>query len=334
MPTAGNALIQYEAGQSVVAMVELSDDGDHKIYNSADALWSDRSGYEPDVKPNGLVSGGKVTPESSSTNDQVDVAALVCYLAGVSTEVGAAADNAITRGTTKEMTIHSVTVTAAGAIAIVDGTEGDSLVETRDAAGGPPLIAVDAIEIAQIRVTTKAAAAVKASEIFEVVGTHRERYDFPTWEIDHARVADQVIGLAGITLNSALPLIHTGSVSKKVFASYNEPQFAEIPNSSDFVPPETAHSVSSTEIYGSVRGATSKSLAQGSFTAHLRDGISDGLLTLKDEKLWFKFKQDRLKNPYILTHGTLGIKRTFPAGASIVAACTVSAEKTSAEVTG
>ncbi|MBE9533901.1 MAG: hypothetical protein IMF03_02795 [Proteobacteria bacterium] len=262
------------------------------------------------------------------------MAALSCYLAGVLTNVGAAADKTITRGITLEMTIHSVTVTAAGAIAIVDGTEGSAHVETRGAAGGPPLIDVDAIEIAQIRVTTKAAAVITANEIFEVVGTHRERYDFPTWEIDHVRVADQVLGLAGITFNSALPLIHTGPVPKKVFAAYNEPQLAEVPNSTDFVPPETSHSVSSTEIYGGVVGATSKSLGQGSFTAHLKDGISDGLLVLKNEKLWFKFKQDRLKTPYILAQGILGIARTFPAGASIVAACTVSAEKTSVEVTG
>ncbi|GAF96884.1 unnamed protein product, partial [marine sediment metagenome] len=100
----------------------------------------------------------------------------------------------------------------------------------------------------------------------------------------------------------------------------------------DFVPAETTHSVSSTEIYSGTVGATSKSLGQGSFTAHLADGISDNLLALKDEVLWFKFKQDRLKNPYVLTQGTLGIARTFPAGASIVAACTISAEEAAVDV--
>ncbi|GAG46495.1 unnamed protein product, partial [marine sediment metagenome] len=98
MPTATNALIYYEAGQSPVTMVELDDSGDHTIYNSADALWSNRSDYEPDVKPNGLATGGKVTPDT--VNNQVDVAALTCYLAGILVDdVVAAPGETIARST-------------------------------------------------------------------------------------------------------------------------------------------------------------------------------------------------------------------------------------------
>ncbi|GAF94950.1 unnamed protein product, partial [marine sediment metagenome] len=154
MPTATNALIYYEAGQSLVAMVELTD-VDRKVYKSADALWSDRSGYEPDVKPNGLATGGKVTPEASETNDEVDVAGLTCYLAGVLETVGAAADQAITRSTSAVNTyrINSITVTAAPAIAVVPGADEGvgSFTEVRGDPGGPPFIDTDAIEIAQVR---------------------------------------------------------------------------------------------------------------------------------------------------------------------------------------
>ena len=101
------------------------------------------------------------------------------------------------------------------------------------------------------------------------------------------------------------------------------------------MPPETAFSVSSKQIYGTTLGASSSSLSQGSFTAYLNDGISDGLLAGKGQNLWFKFFQNRLNaTPYIIAQGILGISRTFPAGDQIAAACTISAEVAAGEVVG
>src|SRR5512139_3103371 len=97
MSTAENAKIQYESGQDIVTFVALTDQGDHIDFRSADALWSKRSGYEPDVKPNGVATGGVVSVAVSGGNNVVDLAALTCYLAGVLTSVGADADVAITR---------------------------------------------------------------------------------------------------------------------------------------------------------------------------------------------------------------------------------------------
>ncbi len=339
MSTAENAKIQYESGQDLVSSVALTDQGDHKDFRSADPLWSNRSGYEPDVKPNGLATGGAVSAAVSGSNNMVDVAALTCYLAGVLTSVGAGADTAITRPTggspANTHNKSSITITGAGAIAVAKGTDGTAHSTTRGAAGGPPLIPVDSIEIAQIWLSSASAGVITAAEIKQVVGTHCERYDYPTWQEKRFNVSGGVIGNAGILFASALPLIHTGSVAKAVYAQYYEPAFTDVPKSSDFVPPETSHSVTSKQIYSQTLGSSSASLNQGSFTAYLEDGISDGLLGLKNDNLFFKFFQNKLNStPYILAQGKFGISRTFPAGDQITAACTISAEETAVEVTG
>ena len=344
MSTAENATIRYESGQDLVSFVALTDQGDHKDFRSADPLWSNRAGYEPDVKPNGLATGGLVIPAVSGTNNLVDVAALTCYLAGVLTSVGADTDVALTRPTGgSPVNTHnksSITITSAGAIAVVKGTDGTAFSTTRGAAGGPPLIPLASIEIAQVWLDSAAAAAIAADEIKAVIGTHVERYDYPTWEQKRFNVENGVIGNAGVLFASALPLIHSATspvvpTAKKVYAQYYEPAFADISKSSDFVPPETSHSVSSKQIYGSTLGASSASLNQGSFTAYLEDGISDGLLSLKNQELFFKFLQNRLNStPYILCQGKLGVSRSFPAGDQITAACTVSAQSAAVEVTG
>jgi len=337
MATASEGILYYEAGQDLTAFTALTDSGDHTVFNSAANLWSNKSGYTPEVYPNGLATGGVVSPGASGTKDMVDVTAFTCYLAGVLTSKVAAADNAITRGTTSECTVHSVTITTAGAIAIVNGTEGDAIVETRGAAGGPPWIPTTSIEIAQVRVTSNDTAVITAAEIKSTPGTHTEKYNFPTWVVDRARVESGVLGHAGVDMNSALPLIHsddngTATATKKIYAKFYEPDFAQVPESSDFVPAETSHSVSSTQIYGGTKGSTSSSLGQGGFTAYLEDGITDGLLSEKNSNLWFKFKPDRLKTPYVLTQGILGVSRTFPAGDSIQASCTISADTGASEV--
>jgi len=325
MANAENAKLQYEAGQTSYAVSALTDSGDATTFDSSAALFSKKSGYAPDVRPNGLITGGAVIPAVSGTNDLIDVAALTCYLAGVKTPVAADTDVAITRAvTTDTHNITSITVTSAGAIAAVSGTDGTAFSETRGAAGGPPFIPVGSIEIAQVRTTSNTAAPITSDEIFAVVGIHQERYDYPIFDIDYANAE---VGFA-----SALPLIHTGSLPKAVYASYAAPVFADVSLASDFVPAETSHSVSSTQVYGSTIGSSSSSLGQASFTAYLNDGVGDALVGLKNETLWFKFFPDRYKAPYILTQGKLGISRTFPAGDNVQAACTISAESESVEV--
>jgi len=324
MPTAENAKLQYEGGQSVTAMTALTDSGDRTRFTSAAALWSQRSGYAPVIRPNGLLTGGAVG--THATDNTVTVAAMTLNLNGVVAAVNAAAPT-ITRPATAVAKVCSVTVNASAAVAVVAGTDGATTAfsETRGAAGGPPLIPVDSVEIAQVRMTTSAAGKVAATEIYQVVGLHTERADFPLYTVAY--------DLGSVSFLSALDAIHTGPAPKKVHASYAAPIFADVALASDFVPPETTHSVSSTPIYGTTLGSASSTLGQGAFTAYLNDGVSDALVALKNQILWFKFFPDRYASPYLLTQGKLGISRTFPAGDSIQAACTISSSAAAKEVT-
>ena len=328
MPTAQNAKLEYEAGQTAYPMAEVTDSGDHITFSGSATMWSNKSGFTPTVRPNGVATGGAITIAVSGTNNMVDVAALTCYLAGTLTSVAADADVSITRPATAVAKINSITVNSSGAIAVVAGTDGSTTAfsATRGAAGGPPYIPVGSIEIGQVRLTSSTAAAIASTEIFQVVGVHTERYDYPVWKELYSSGEVEFVG--------ALPLIHTGDLPKKVYASYYAPIFSEISLSSDFTAPEVTHSVSSTQIYNTTIGSTSQSLGQGSFTAYLGDGVSDALVREKNNNLWFKFTPDRYKSPYILTQGLLGISRTFPAGDNIQAACTISAESAPVEVTG
>lgn len=325
MPTAENAKLEYESGQNSTAMSELTDSGDATNYTSAASLFSQRSGFSPVVRPDGVASGGVVIPAVAAGDDNVDVAALTLYLAGVLVSVSAGLDESITRPATAVSKINSIQITSAGAIAIIAGTDGTdtNFVETRGAAGGPPFVIVGSIEVAQVRVITNTTGVIAASEIFQVVDLHQERYDSPLFETDHA---------AGeVNFLSAIPLFHTADAPKGVYASYASPIFAEVSLASDYVPSETSHAVSSEQVYGSIIGSNSQSLNQGTFTAKLNDGVTDPIVRLKNENLWFRFYPDKYKAPFILDQGFLGVSRAFPAGSSLQAACTISATSAAIE---
>lgn len=325
MSSNSKSMLEYETGATPVAMSALTDSGDHKTFNSSASLFSELDGMSPDVRPDGVVTGGVVSVAASNSNNMVDVTALTCYLAGVLTSVSAGTDKTITRPATAVSKVCSITVTSAGAIAVVAGTDGasTSFVETRGAAGGPPFIPVGSIELAQVRVTSNTAAPITAAQIYQTIGTHREKSDYPSFKINNAS--------GTITFASALPLSHTGSLAKGVYASYASPIFLEQDFANDFKPAETTHSVSSTQVYNDTVGTSSSSLSQGGFTAILKDGITDDIISKKNQTLWFRYKQDRSKSPYILTQGKLGLSRTYGASDNPKITATISASTSSIE---
>lgn len=318
MPSNLSARLDYESGVTAFEMHALTDSGDHIEFTSSAERFSELSGNAPDIKPNGLLTGGAVIPAVAAGNNNVDVATLTCNLNGVETTVVADTDVAITRPATAVSKVNSITVNAAGAIAVVAGTDGATTAfsATRGAAGGPPYIPVDSIEIAQVRVISDIAAVINAAQIYQTVGTHQERADFPVY------TADNPTGT--VSFDSALPLIHTGDVAKKVYAEYAEPVFSEAVDAYDFVPAETTHSTGSTQVYNRTIGSSASSLNQASFNIILRDGITDNLLSKKNQNMWFRFYQDRNKLAHILTQGILGVSRTFGASDNPKAACTIS----------
>lgn len=338
MATSSNAKIQIESGQSLTSYAAMTDSGDHQTYTTAATVWSGKDGYAPSIRPNGIVSGvNLVTVSADGTNDAVDVAAFTAYSGGTLYTVNAAANTAVTRPATAVAKVCSITMTNAGAVAVVVGTDGGSTTfsETRGAAGGPPLIPVDSVEIAQVRMTSNTTADILSSEIFQVVGQHTERYDFPTWTENNigegASATTAAKKNAHVHFDAALPLIHTGPIARKVYAQYYTPTMADVSRTLDFQPVENSHSVSSTQYYGGTIASSSSSIGQGSFTALLNDGVADSLITNKDQTLTVKFYPDRNKTAYILTQGKLGLSRSFAVADQVQAQVTISSATISAE---
>ena len=320
----GASQILYEAGQTSNAFEALTDSSDQTTFEATFSPLSNKSGYEPVVGPYGLVTGGAITP-NTGTDDSVTVAALTAMMPGAT---GASATTgivsvssgnvAITRGlTTDTHNITSITVNSSGALAAVAGTDNTAFSDTRGAAGGPPLIPDGSIEIGQVRTTSVSAADVLTTEIYQVIGTHQERYDYPPYSVNYAT--------GEVTFAVALPTIHTGSIPKQVHMRGYTPIFSPIQYASDWVPAEATYSISSTATYDGPVGSSSSALGQGSFTVYnLTDGISDAFLTQKGEEVWVKFNPDRDQSTkYQLTLGVLGVSRTFAADGSKSASVTV-----------
>ena len=321
-----------ESAASAVAFFAMTDSGDHTIFTTTNKPWSQQTNYEPVIAPYGLATGGTITPAVSTTNNYVDVAALTAYMAGATgasattglLSVSAATDQSCTRGSAGNTNIiNSITVTSAGAIAVVAGTASTAFSATRGAAGGPPFIPVGSIEIGQVKFTSTAAAPVASSEISQVPGTSQELYNFPVWSTDYLN--------GKITFASALPLDHTGSVAKKVYARCATPVFAEIANVRDWKPAEETSSVNSEAYYDQTIGSASSSLSQASFTAALQDGVTDTLLAKKGQNLIFKFKPARSGNAYQLTQGILDVNRTYGVKSSAQGAFTVTPQQASVD---
>lgn len=307
----GKPIIRFEAGQTAYAFEAAVNGGDNTTFGASFSPISNAAGFEPVVAPYGLLTGGAITP--TATQNQVAVAALTASMAGAtgadaSGTISVAGGNlTITRPTGATSKVNSITVTNAGVLAMVAGTDGATTAfsEVRGGAGGPPLIPVDSIEIGQVRVVSQTAAVITTAQVYAVPGLHVERADYPVYSLDYAT--------GKIAFATVLPLIHTGAVPKKVYIRGAIPLFAPIANTSDWVPAESTYSISSTSTYDGPVGSSSSSLGQASFSAILKDGITDSVMAVKGKNIWVEFRPDRDKLlPKQLTQGILGIGRTYP----------------------
>lgn len=332
MATSENALIEVESGAGTLTpFTPLTNAGDDKVFFGG-TFWSGKSGYKPKIRPNGIVSGRNVvTPHAS--NDTVTIAAFTAFSMGVLQTV-AATSASFTRPTTDEKAcIYSVTMDSGGSISTVKGTIGadTTFSETRDAAGGPPLIPEDSVELAQIRIQSNTSAVVAASEIFQTMGTHAEYAGFPNFDVYHLGHGDQAQSSAEenahVKFQSALPRIHEGPACKKVYAEYYTPSMIEISAASDFVPAEESHSVTSTPVYRKILTSASGSVGQCQFTAYLGDGVTDAILQEVGEVITARMHPDQYEDAYTLTQGKLGVSRSYPVDAQNSAACTLTPVK-------
>jgi len=337
MATSAKAKISIETGRTLTSYVEATDGGDHQVFNIG-TVWSGYSNedtdYSPSVRPDGMVSGRNVLSIHAS-NDTITIGAFTAYSKGTEHTVTATTDT-FTRGTGPgKAKIISVTMDSAGALAIVPGEEGadTTFSAVRDAAGGPPYIPVSSVEIGQIRITSSTAGPLTAAEIFQVVGTHAQRFDYPTW--DEYNIGKGILAQSAAEKNAhvkfteAFPAVHTGGTYKGVWIQYYTPVYSELSKTMDFKPCENSPSVASTQYYNGTIASASRSLGTGGFTALMTDGISDALLNEQDKVITVKFWPDRNKSPYILTQGEIGAARSFPVADQNQVAVTIAAERAS-----
>jgi len=161
MPSASNAKVEIELGQQYHAMAAMTDSGDHQYFTiSGGTVWSGKSGFTPDVRPNGIVSGRNLL-SAGTTNDTVRIAAFTAYALGSLNTVTATSATIGRPTTAGYYQINSITMASDGSIAVVAGTShASAFSETRDASGGPPYIPVNSVELGQIRTTSSTAAAI------------------------------------------------------------------------------------------------------------------------------------------------------------------------------
>lgn len=314
---ANNAEILIENGRTLVDFHQLTDSGDRKLYTSASAQapFSRVAGFAPEIRPNGIITGGAVTAAASATNNAVDVAALTCYLAGVKVTVAVDTDVAITRAATDTHKISSITVDSTGALAVVAGVESTAFSEARGANGGPPFIPVGSIELAQVRLSSQTAAPVTPDEIYAIVGQHRELYNYPTFSVN---------SLSGeISFASAMAATHTGGAAKQIYAKFYEISFQKIDNADGFKPIEKTLSSGSQATYDGAIGSVTPGIGSGGFTVYAIDGHSNILFDNRDKEVCFKFFADRDETNYALTQGKLAFTTTYPSTGTISITATI-----------
>lgn len=336
MSQAKNGVIFMEEGSTPQGFTLMEDSGDHQIFDIAGVeLYSGDPGAV--CRANGITTGRNLLGiADSGANDVVDLAACNAFLNGVDSAIAAEVDLVIARPGGDVAKIIAITIDPTGAYAAVVGTDGADATFSAvlGAAGGPPAIPVDAIKIGEVRLTTSAAAAISADEIFQN-GDLTERAFFPTFEIDGTGrgdyAEDSAQRRAHVKFGAALPLIHTGGVPKQVFLDYADPTLTEVSRASDFTPAEESYSVSSEEYYGGVDATESSSLGTAGFSAKLLDGIADAVVAAKGKVRIFRFFPDRGKAANLVTQGRVATVRTFAVGDSKKATVTIAAPKQTVE---
>jgi len=338
MATSEKAAVYMETGHTLNAFTAMTDSGDRKTFTvSGGTVWSNYEGKTPDIRPNGVYSGRNLL-SPSATDDKIEYAGFKAYSKGVLHTI-AASNVTVTRPATAVAKISSITMTDASAIAVVAGTDGSgqTFSETRGAAGGPPEIPADSVELGQIRTIVSTTGVYTADEIFQNAGQHTEYADYPTYntnpigEGDLASVSAK--SNAHLEFDTVLPLIHASSTAKRIYIKWYAPVMTLLSKTFGFKAPEKTGSVSSKTYYNGVLATTSMSLAAGGFSAILGNGITDPVVAHANKVVTIKFYPDRNLMPFILCQGLLTTARTFPEAASNEAAITISSEHSSAGFT-
>jgi len=283
--------------QTPITVLEVDSVDGSKFVASGVEYWSASNELEVTVMPNGVVTGGVVTPGTAV--DTVDVAANTVWLNGAEVAVALSAAELLTRGTVTGFIVNAITVDNAGAVAVIAGTEFTAFSTVIDDPGGPPYIPVDSILLSLVYLTNTASAVVLSTEIKQNRGQQMEMSSYPTWNINYAQGA--------VKFTSSLPLIHTGDAPKKVYASYAAitfpTNFTELNYTDNFKVPEDVLSKSDLQFHNeqTLVDVTS-ALVGGVFdiTFNKDAGIASFMAAAKMDMRWLAAYPDKYKTPYFL----------------------------------
>ncbi len=341
MPTASNGRIDFEGAQQLVPFETMTDSGDHKVFNFSNSLVSKRAGFEPEIRPDGIVTGLNLI-EPTATQNAVAVGAFTCYLNGILKEEGETASLVVARHASLSHIVSSIVYDGTDISAVQGTGHASAHTEERGVAGGPPSIPIGSIEVGQIRYTSTTAGVVTTTDIHQSVeGGAVERYDFPLWNspncVGYGNRGKTAAKMAAfLEFYFVIPMIHGATATspptarKPVYAKYYTPEFVTIENAEEFKPAETSVSVSSKQIYRKSIGSSSTSLGAGGFTAYVNDGISDTLAKLAGELLAFRFFPDENREAHSITQGYLSVQTSYPVADQINVAVTIAAEEATA----
>ena len=340
MATSKDAKIQIELSQNYTDFEAMTDSGDNQIFTSTDSVWSGKSGFEPDIRPDGIVSGRDLITAFAGANDKISYAAFTAYIQGVLLTVASGTVATLSRPVTTDTHRKiSIILSSDGNVTAENGVGYTVFSATRGANGGPPLIPADAIELGQVWFDAIASAPVTITEIHQTASSFTEFANYPVYDTNNtgrgtkAETSAQIN--AFIKFASALPDIHDtdgyGSVGpKNVYIATYAPEFSDLARTKDFVPVRNSISVSSTTVYGGAVAGASTSIGTGSFVAMLGDGVNDAIVRESGEILTVKFFPDENKSAFILTQAACSVAQTFPADNQNQATVTMAAEKESA----
>lgn len=306
---AEDAILQAEHGFVFYDFEKGSDDGDHikYKYTHTTKLFSFLKNQAPIVRPDGVRTGLKVKPAVSLVNNDVDVEAGTAFVAGVDLIISAQTNIACTRTPAGgAFQITSIIVDSAGTVTALAGTEGSAFSTTRGAAGGPPYITVDKIELAQVKLTSNTDAVIAASEIDQNV---MERYDIPSYNIvPH----DTDLAQSIVKMLTALDLRHTANVTKSIWVKHYEPVMNAIPGVSNWKPPEVTGKVQRNITYDGVTAVARSDIGDGSFEVELKGEAGEIMNQLIGGTRWLRFYPDKFKSDNHICCGFLHYDRDNP----------------------
>jgi hypothetical protein len=315
---AKDAQLQLESGATFYNFEAGTNSGDNKKFTLSGTYLSmlENDGFgnsrQPVVRLDGIKTGGNIIPAVSLTDDLVDVAALTCFLAGVDTSVAVDTDVAVTRPAVSQKKISSVTVTSAGVVAVIAGSDStdNTFYTARDVAGGPPYVPVGSIEIGLIKLDSDSAAPITTSEIFVAP----ELAYIPSFEL--------VLDEAAVNFLAALPAIHTAAVTRAVYCKHYDPAFITLSGISNMVTPDINETGNDEITYGGIATAVSRSGRNtGSFDALLSGEPGDPILQHVNGIRVMKFFPDKFKTSHQLLWASYAMARNYPADTAMKATC-------------